>query len=165
MLWHFKWQYVIVPFVDDMIRCYMYQIQPWACQIIPDRHWIYITMKMGNIKSVFLLLIVCTSFLLINAGILILVKYKFMSKWQHYLQKYPNIFHSYQNNLSILDEECVDTLGESRCNSVKNKNKCSQNFAQTGCRLTCGVCIPPGNIYIFSGHQIYVGWMKSKAFS
>ncbi len=53
------------------------------------------------------------------------------------------------NNLSILDEECVDTKSESQCKKMKKKGKCSKGAAQTSCRLTCGVCTPTGNIYIY----------------
>merc|ERR1712223_1949494 len=41
------------------------------------------------------------------------------------------------------DDECVDTKSASRCQSAKSKGQCNKRFAQSGCRLTRGVCIPP----------------------
>ena len=132
---------------------YIIQIHVWTCQIIPDRHWIYIAMKRENIKSVFLFLIVCTSCLLISAGILNLVKYKFISKWQCYLQKIQTIFIQ-TNDLSILDEECVDTKSETKCKKIKKQRRCGKDFTKTVCRLTCGVCTPAGNIYVFGSSKL-----------
>ena len=56
------------------------------------------------------------------------------------------MFYNSKWDFSLLDDECVDTNPTRKCRNWKNKGKCSKNFAQTKCQLTCGVCTAAGNL-------------------